>query len=91
MLARIAPGPAGFDIRTFECPACDHVHQRVVELVDPMKSFETTGWLRGEFASANVSLLTMAHAPRSSPTLARTPPRRTGEGAGLFPALSGLV
>jgi hypothetical protein len=48
MLARITPGSAGFDIRTFECPECDHVHQRVVELVDPMKSRKTAGWLRGE-------------------------------------------
>jgi hypothetical protein len=48
MLARITPGASGFDIRTFECPACDHVHQRVVELVDPMKSGEVAGWLRGE-------------------------------------------
>jgi hypothetical protein len=47
MLARIAPGPSGYDIRTFECPACDHVHQQVVELVDPMKSKETAGWLLG--------------------------------------------
>ena len=48
MLARITPGSAGFDIRTFECPECDHVHQRVVELVDPMKSRKTAGWLPGE-------------------------------------------
>jgi transposase-like protein len=48
MLARITPGPSGFDIRTFECPACHDVHQRVVELGDPMKSRKTTGWLRGE-------------------------------------------
>lgn len=48
MLARITPGSTGFDIRTFECPACDDVHQRVVALVDPMKSRETVGWLRGE-------------------------------------------
>jgi hypothetical protein len=39
---------SGFDIRTFECPACDHNHQCVIELVDPMKSFETADWLRGE-------------------------------------------
>jgi hypothetical protein len=45
MLARITNGPSGFGIRTFECPACDHIHQRVV---DPMKSRETAGWLRGE-------------------------------------------
>jgi ribosomal protein L44E len=48
MLARITRSPFGFDIRTFECPACDHVHQHVVELADPMKSSEMTGWLRGE-------------------------------------------
>ena len=48
MLARITPGLSGFDIRTFECPACEDVHQRVVELVDPMKSRTTAGWLRGE-------------------------------------------
>jgi len=48
MLARITPGLSGFDIRTFECPACDHVHQCVVELVDPMKSSETLGWLLGD-------------------------------------------
>jgi hypothetical protein len=48
MLARITPGPPGFDIGTFECPVCDHVHQRVVALADPMKSRETAGWLRGE-------------------------------------------
>jgi hypothetical protein len=48
MLARITRGPSGFDIRTFECPACDDVHQCVVDLADPMKSRETAGWLRGE-------------------------------------------
>jgi hypothetical protein len=48
MLARITPGPSGFDIRTFECPACDHVHQRVTEFVDPMKSKETARWLLSE-------------------------------------------
>lgn len=48
MLARIASSASGFDIRTCECPACDHVHQRVVELFDPMKSGEVAGWLRGE-------------------------------------------
>jgi hypothetical protein len=42
------PGRSGFDIRTFECRACDHIYQRVVALVDPMKSKETTGWFRGE-------------------------------------------
>src|ERR1700752_904914 len=48
MLARIARGPSGFDIRTFECPACNRVYQRVVALADPMKSTAMRGWLRGE-------------------------------------------
>src|SRR5258705_4575930 len=47
MLARITLGPSGFDIRTFECPACDLGHQLVVELTDPMKSLETAGWFQG--------------------------------------------
>jgi len=45
MLARITPGLTGFHIRTFECPACDDVHQRTVELPDLLKPRET---LRGE-------------------------------------------
>jgi hypothetical protein len=48
MLARITPGPSGFDIRTFECPACDSLHQIVVKLIDPLKSLETAGWFLGE-------------------------------------------
>ena len=49
VLARVTPGPIGFDIRTFECPACNHVHQTVVELLgDPMKSVTTNAWLRGQ-------------------------------------------
>jgi transposase-like protein len=31
MLARIMPQSVGFDLRTFECPKCDHVHQLMVE------------------------------------------------------------
>ena len=30
-LARIAPGLAGFDIRTFECATCDHTLTAAVE------------------------------------------------------------
>jgi hypothetical protein len=42
VLARVTPGPIGFDIRTFECPACKHVNQTVVELlIEPMKSITT--------------------------------------------------
>jgi hypothetical protein len=49
LLAKIKPGPSSdFDIRIFECPACDRVHERVVALVDPMKSQETARLFRGE-------------------------------------------
>jgi hypothetical protein len=49
MPARITSGTSGFDIRTFECPACDYVDQLMVELVDPMTSARTNGWLQGQF------------------------------------------
>jgi hypothetical protein len=52
-LAQITPGPSGFDIRTFECPACNRFHHRLVALGDPMKSAETAGWLRGELRAPN--------------------------------------
>src|SRR5450432_551760 len=45
ILARTTRGSSGFDIGTFQCPACDLVHQLVVDLIDPMKSLETLGWL----------------------------------------------
>jgi len=48
MLERITPGASGFGIRTFKCPACEEIHQRVIEFADPMKSGTTAGWLRGE-------------------------------------------
>jgi hypothetical protein len=41
MLARIEAGPAGSDLRTFECPKCNHVHKTLVE--DPMNS-DKAGW-----------------------------------------------
>ncbi len=45
MLARIEPGPAHSDLRTFECPKCEHVQRMMVE--DPLKS-SNTGWMAGE-------------------------------------------
>jgi hypothetical protein len=45
-LARIAPGPRGFDVRSFECGQCDHVHIATIA-TDPMKS-ESVGWLKGD-------------------------------------------
>jgi len=48
MLGRITRGLSGFDIRTFECPVCNDIHQMVIDLVDPMKSAKTNGWLHGQ-------------------------------------------
>ena len=48
MLARITPGPAGFCIHTFECPACDLIHQLLDEVVDPMNCANTLAWFQGE-------------------------------------------
>jgi hypothetical protein len=41
-LARISPAPGGYDLRTFECTKCKHVHKTLVAL-DPMKS-GTANW-----------------------------------------------
>jgi hypothetical protein len=45
-LARIAPGPKGFDVRTFECGKCKRVLIATVE-TDPMKS-DKAGWQHSE-------------------------------------------
>ena len=50
MLARIEPGPNGADLRTFECPNCEHVPQTLVE--DPMKS-GNAGWINSALKSPN--------------------------------------
>lgn len=47
MLARIAPGPSGYDLRTFECAKCNHVDCRTVAN-DPMKYGAAQGWIAGE-------------------------------------------
>jgi hypothetical protein len=44
-LARIMPGPKGYDLRNFECDRCDHV-MTVTVATDPMKS-GAMGWLAG--------------------------------------------
>jgi hypothetical protein len=46
MLARISPGPAGFELRTFDCPKCDDA-EKIGIASDPMKSADV-GWLVGE-------------------------------------------
>jgi tRNA(Ile2) C34 agmatinyltransferase TiaS len=45
-LARISPGPSGYDVRMFECGKCEYVLKEVIS-TDPMKS-DKTGWLAGE-------------------------------------------
>jgi hypothetical protein len=45
-LARISPGPSGYDHRMFECSKCEHVLKEMIA-TDPMKS-DKAGWLAGE-------------------------------------------
>jgi len=49
ILGRTAPGPAGYEFRTFECPRCDRV-QRTLVVSDPM-SGDAKGWFGGELKS----------------------------------------
>src|ERR1700692_2390115 len=51
MLARIGPGPMGFEHRRFECPKCNSVQNEVVA-GDPMKS-ASAGWLAGQPRAPN--------------------------------------
>lgn len=45
-LARISPGPTGFELRTFDCSRCNHV-EKIAIASDPMKSGDV-GWLVSE-------------------------------------------
>lgn len=45
-LARIMPGPKGFDLRNFECAKCDDA-VIVTVATDPMKS-DVMRWLKGD-------------------------------------------
>jgi hypothetical protein len=48
-LARVALGPAGFDIQPFECVASNRIDRIAVNLpIDPMKSLRANAWLRGQ-------------------------------------------
>ena len=46
MLVGISPGPAGFELRTFDCSSCDHV-EKIAIASDPLKSGDV-GWFVGE-------------------------------------------
>jgi hypothetical protein len=37
LFARIVTGSSGFDLHSFECDTCDHVH-KVIVATDPFKS-----------------------------------------------------
>jgi hypothetical protein len=45
-LARISPGPSGFELRTFDCATCEYV-EKVAIASDPAKSGDV-GWLVSE-------------------------------------------
>jgi hypothetical protein len=48
MQTRICFAVSGFELRTFECSACECVHKMLVALVDPMKSDQGRAGLQGE-------------------------------------------
>ena len=50
MLARIEPSPDGSDLRTFECPKCEHVQKMLVK--DLLQS-ANTGWTEGGLRPPN--------------------------------------
>lgn len=50
-LAGIAPGLAGYELRTFECFNCHHV-QRTLVVIDPLSS-DVKNWLNGQLKSPN--------------------------------------
>ena len=50
-LAGVASGPAGYELRTFECPKCDRA-QRTLVVSNPM-SGDGKGWLGGGLTSPN--------------------------------------
>jgi hypothetical protein len=45
LLSHIAPGPAGFELRTLDCVGCNHVKKTLSR--HPMKSGDV-GWFVGE-------------------------------------------
>jgi hypothetical protein len=45
VLDSITLGPGGSDLRTFECPKCEYVHNVMVE--DPLNS-ANTGWTNSD-------------------------------------------
>jgi hypothetical protein len=48
ILGRTTPGPAGYDIRSFQCSQCPHSITTAVKLGDPMASTIITAWTHSE-------------------------------------------
>jgi hypothetical protein len=46
LLVGLAPGPAGLELRTFECRNCNHGFTNAV-VKDPMNTV-TAGWITGD-------------------------------------------
>src|SRR3979411_1170563 len=68
-LARISPGPTGFELRTFECCKCDSLEQIAIAS-DPMKS-GAVGWFTGELRPPKQTAWTGAEQFRPLRHLAR--------------------
>jgi hypothetical protein len=72
MLAYIAPGPAGYQLRTFECPRCDRV-QRTLVVSDPMCG-DARGWLARELKSPTRFWQSHGRLKMSAQTASSPPP-----------------
>ena len=53
-LTRTFPGPAGFEVRTFDCSKCGRV-EKIVIASDPMKS-GAVGWFAGELQTSALAM-----------------------------------
>jgi hypothetical protein len=53
MTADVAPGPEGFERRTFRCLKCGHTNGKMIAC-DPLDS-NAVGWLTGELGQSNIS------------------------------------
>jgi hypothetical protein len=52
-LVDVAPGPEGFEQRTFECLKCDHMQTQLIAC-DRLKS-DALGWLSGELGRGSAT------------------------------------
>ena len=71
-LARVSLGPAGFELRTFDCSSCHHV-EKVAIASDPMKSGDV-GWLAAAdmthiVDTVHMELVATVHMQRRSTVL----------------------